>query len=81
MKTPRDVSGEDLARALARYGYSVTRQTGSHMRLTSKKKGPEHHVTIPAHDPLRVGTLSQILSDVAGYLDISRDELMKVLFG
>ena len=75
------MSGDDLARALARYGYSVTRQTGSHMRLTSKKKGSEHHVTIPAHDPLRVGTLSQILSDVAGYLDISRDELMKVLFG
>jgi len=81
LKTPRDVSGDDLARALARYGYSVTRQTGSHMRLTSKKKGSEHHVTIPAHDPLRVGTLSQILSDVASYLDISRDELMEILFG
>ena len=31
---PRDLAGADLARALGRIGYRVTRQTGSHMRLT-----------------------------------------------
>jgi hypothetical protein len=51
------------------------------MRLTSTIKGGEHHVTIPAHDPLRVGTLSQILGDVAAYLETSREELGKALFG
>jgi len=35
------------------------------MRLTSRVKGTEHHVTIPRHEPLRVGTLSAILAEVA----------------
>ena len=34
MKLPRDVSGDDLERALRTLSYQVTRQTGSHMRLT-----------------------------------------------
>ncbi len=51
MKLPRDVSGEELAVLLRRYGYEVTRQTGSHMRLTTMQGG-EHHVTIPRHKSL-----------------------------
>ena len=35
MRLPRDVSGDDLAEALADLGYRVTRQTGSHLRLTT----------------------------------------------
>ena len=81
MKLPRDVAGHELARALFKFGYAITRQTGSHMRLTCRLKGAEHHVTIPAHDPLRVGTLSQILSDVSAYLEIDKDALLKALFG
>ena len=80
MKIPRDVSGGELARALVRFGYQITRQSGSHIRLTSKLKGTEHHITIPAHSPLKVGTLSQILSDVSAYLDISRQQLIEELF-
>lgn len=64
MKLPRDVGGEELARLLGRYGYQITRQTGSHMRLTSLLKGTEHHITIPRHMPLRVGTLSRILKEL-----------------
>ncbi|MBL8503095.1 MAG: type II toxin-antitoxin system HicA family toxin [Rhodocyclaceae bacterium] len=56
MRLPRDVSGAELAKRLERLGYRVTRQTGSHMRLTLPDL-PEHHVTIPAHDALRIGTL------------------------
>ena len=81
MKLPRDVSGRELAGRLTRYGYVVTRQTGSHQRLTSRTKGAEHHVTIPMHTELKIGTLSQILSDVAAYLEIPRDELTQALFG
>ncbi len=33
MKLPRDLSGDDLARALQQFGYQPTRQTGSHLRL------------------------------------------------
>jgi predicted RNA binding protein YcfA (HicA-like mRNA interferase family) len=35
VRLPRDLSGRDLARALGRYGYAVTRESGSHMRLTT----------------------------------------------
>jgi predicted RNA binding protein YcfA (HicA-like mRNA interferase family) len=56
MKFPRDLSGDDLAKALAKYGYEITRQKGSHIRLTTQQSG-EHHVTIPRHDALRIGAL------------------------
>ncbi|MBM4288094.1 MAG: type II toxin-antitoxin system HicA family toxin [Deltaproteobacteria bacterium] len=78
MKIPRDISGEQLAKLLEKVGYRLTRQTGGHMRLTAAVSG-EHHLTIPKHKPLKVGTLSGILRDVAQYLKISRDELIRRL--
>jgi predicted RNA binding protein YcfA (HicA-like mRNA interferase family) len=60
MRLPRDVSGQELAQALQVLGYRVTRQTGSHLRVTTQDHG-EHHLTIPRHTSLRVGTLSAIL--------------------
>lgn len=79
MRLPRNLSGTDLARVLRDLGYEITRQTGSHMRLTTQENG-EHHITIPHHDPLRVGTLSAILGDVARHFSMSRDELVRRLF-
>ena len=79
MKLPRDLGGDTLARALRRFGYEVSRQTGSHLRLTTHEGG-QHHVTIPRHGGLRVGTLAGILSDVAGHLGLTRDELVRRLF-
>jgi predicted RNA binding protein YcfA (HicA-like mRNA interferase family) len=54
VRLPRDLSAEDLIKALAKLGYEITRQTGSHIRLITQENG-EHHLTIPAHDPLKVG--------------------------
>jgi predicted RNA binding protein YcfA (HicA-like mRNA interferase family) len=65
LKLPRNLSGGELTSLLGRYGYAITRQTGSHLRLTSTLKGPKHHVTIPHHKALNVGTLNGILTDVA----------------
>jgi predicted RNA binding protein YcfA (HicA-like mRNA interferase family) len=80
MKLPRDLSGEELAKLLKKYGYEITRQTGSHMRLTTRLKG-EHHITIPKHKPLKPGTLNSILKDVAEHFGIDRNELIEDLFG
>ena len=80
MRLPRDVSGVELANKLEKYGYRITRQTGSHLRLTTLTNG-EHHITIPVHKELRVGLLNQILSDVAEHLQLSREELATGLFG
>jgi predicted RNA binding protein YcfA (HicA-like mRNA interferase family) len=61
-------------------GYEVTRQTGSHMRLTTMQEG-QHHITIPKASPLRVGTLSGILSEVAEHFKLPSEELAERLFG
>ena len=79
MKLPRDLSGADLAKALSKVGYRITRQTGSHLRLTTDLPA-QHHVTIPTHDPLKVGTLSGILGDVAAHMKLDREELLRRLF-
>jgi predicted RNA binding protein YcfA (HicA-like mRNA interferase family) len=79
MKLPRNLSGSQLIKALEQSGYQATRQTGSHVRLTSLLP-KEHHLTIPLHDPLRIGTLAAILADVAMHRGITRDELLACLF-
>ena len=80
MRLPRDVSGSNLAQSLHKLGYIITRQTGSHLRLTTHEHG-EHHLTIPLHSPLRIGTLSAILADVSSHFKFSREQLLDKLFG
>lgn len=60
MKLPRDIRGDELAQLLNKFGYSITRQTGSHLRLTRILK-EEHHITIPKHKNLKIGTLNNII--------------------
>ncbi len=80
MKLSRDISGIELANALKRIGYSMTRQTGSHRRLSIDVPF-QHHVTIPVHNPLKVGTLAAILDSVASAAKMERSELLRRLFG
>ena len=80
MKLPRDISGSELIKLLKEYGYAPTRQTGSHIRITTELNGT-HHVTIPNHSPIKVGTLSSIMSEVANHLGKTKDQLMFELFG
>lgn len=76
MKLPRDMDAATLVKALARIGYRPIRQTGSHIRLTTDDP-QQMHVTIPNHSPIKTGTLSSILSEVAVQQRISRDELLR----
>lgn len=76
MKLPRDLSARNLVNILKNYGYQVTRQSGSHIRLTTYLKG-EHHITIPNHDSLKIGTLNAILNDIATHLDINKDNILE----
>ncbi len=52
MKIPRDISSDDLIKNLKKIGYEVTRQKGSHIRLTSSKDNLNHHITVPNHNPI-----------------------------
>ncbi|MEO5958683.1 MAG: type II toxin-antitoxin system HicA family toxin [Opitutaceae bacterium] len=79
MSIPRQVSGSDLSRALRTLGYDRVRQDGSHIRLTTQLNGT-HHVTIPAHRPIKVGTLlNGILKPVATHHGLSVEQLLAKL--
>ncbi|TBH17249.1 MULTISPECIES: type II toxin-antitoxin system HicA family toxin [Thermus] len=79
MRLPRDLEGEELAKRLSRLGYRVTRQTGSHLRLTWREGDREHHVTIPLHRPLKLGTLAGIVREIAQAHNLAREELLAIL--
>ncbi|WP_395747373.1 type II toxin-antitoxin system HicA family toxin [Prosthecobacter sp.] len=75
MKLPRDVTGDELLRGLRRVGYVFERQAGSHMILRSDSPR-SHSVTVPNHKPLKVGTLSSILHEVALQRGMSVETLL-----
>jgi predicted RNA binding protein YcfA (HicA-like mRNA interferase family) len=79
MKIPRNLSGKQFIKKLEKYGYFPTRQVGSHVRLTTYENG-EHHVTVPEHDELRVGTLNGILNRVGEHLGKTKEEIIQELF-
>lgn len=80
MKLPRNISATELVSSLKKFGYEVSRQKGSHIRLTTLSNG-EHHLTIPNHSPIKLGTLASILNDVALHFKLSKEETIKKLFG
>jgi len=79
MKIPRNISGGQLAKLLEIYEYKLTRQVGSHIRLTTQKNG-EHHITIPLHKAIHIGTLNNILKAIADHLEIDKETLVDELF-
>ncbi|MFM7574274.1 MAG: type II toxin-antitoxin system HicA family toxin [Snowella sp.] len=79
MRLPRDLTGKKLAKIVEVLGYRIERQTGSHIRLTTSKNG-EHHITIPNHSPIKIGTLNAILKDIANHFETTRDNLIDQLF-
>jgi len=75
----RDVDARELIGKLKQCGYEISRQTGSHIRLTTNENG-EHHITVPNHNPLKIGTFVAILDGVAEHFALSRQELLSRLF-
>ena len=81
MKIPRDLSSDNLIKLLDKFGYTITRQTRSHIGLTSSFKEKEHHITIPLKKSFKIGTLNNIINDISEYLEIEKKELLLQLFG
>jgi predicted RNA binding protein YcfA (HicA-like mRNA interferase family) len=80
VRIPTDLSGQQLVKALSKLGYDLTRQKGSHIRLSAELPEGQHHITVPNHSPIRVGTLKAILDEIASRFGISRDALLEKLF-
>jgi predicted RNA binding protein YcfA (HicA-like mRNA interferase family) len=79
VKLPRNLNGVDLADHLIRHwGYRRTRQTGSHIQIRTDHPSGQS-ITIPAHWPLKTGTLSGILKDIAEHNQVSREDILRGL--
>ena len=79
MKLPRDESAETLIKKLEKVGYKITRQKGSHIRLTKKNDSKDHHITVPNHSPIKIGLLSKIYLDISNNLGITKEALHEIL--
>ena len=81
-KIPRELNGSKLIKILMKIGYEETRSSSSHIRLSRKNlQELEHHITIPNHNPIKIGTLNSIINDLTDNLKIEKKELLKKLFG
>jgi len=47
--------------------------------VTTQQKG-EHHLAIPNHDPIKIGTLNAILRQVAEHLGKNKEDVLRELF-
>ena len=69
------ISGADLIRALAKFGYVAVRQKGSHVRLRHSSNPQRLPITVPLHPEIAFGTLRRILRDSS----VTVEELLSVL--
>jgi predicted RNA binding protein YcfA (HicA-like mRNA interferase family) len=79
MKIPRHLKGITLAENLCKYWeYRIVHQQGSHIILDTHS--PSHQrISIPNHNPLRVGTLNSILRSVSTHKQVSKQEILDTL--
>jgi predicted RNA binding protein YcfA (HicA-like mRNA interferase family) len=77
MRLPRDLSGRDLAKGLCRHwDYREIHQTGSHILLQTETPGHQR-IPIPAHKSLKVGTLNEILRQIANHKGVTRQAILE----
>jgi predicted RNA binding protein YcfA (HicA-like mRNA interferase family) len=79
MKVPRDLTGAQLVKVLCRdWGYTVVHQEGSHVILQTEVPGHQR-LSVPNHNPVRVGTLNGIVRVVALHKGVERQAVLDTL--
>jgi predicted RNA binding protein YcfA (HicA-like mRNA interferase family) len=79
MKVPRDLSGAQLIKVLCRdWDYRQLHQEGSHVILQTETPGHQR-LSVPNHNPLRVGTLNSIVRAVAAQKGVDRQTILDSL--
>ena len=68
------ISGQKLVKALAKLGYIVDHQTGSHIILRHKDQ-PHRRLTVPNHNELAKGTLRAIIRQAG----LAREEFLNLI--
>jgi len=72
-KLPRNLSGKEVVKALAKAGFYFKRQKGSHIILRRDK--PFAQVVVPDHKSIDTGTLANILDGA----DISVNDFIELM--
>ncbi len=79
MKVPKDLHGRTLAdHPIRHWGYKETQQTGSHIILRTEDPFGQT-LPIPAHKPIRIGTLAELLRMVGDHKQVTREDLLRDL--
>jgi len=79
MKVPRDLSGAQLIKVLCRdWGFRQVHQEGSHVILQTETPGHQR-LSVPNHNPLRIGTLNSIVRAVATHKGVDRQTVLDSL--
>lgn len=62
------LSGTDVADILAKFGFVVHSQKGSHLKLRRIVSGTKETLIIPSHDPISKGTLKAVFNQASRYI-------------
>ncbi|MFW6150158.1 MAG: type II toxin-antitoxin system HicA family toxin [Chloroflexota bacterium] len=74
MPRPRRLSGDEVLAILARHGFSIQSQRGSHVKLRRvTPQGNVQTLTVPGHWELDTGTLQAIFRQASRY--VSEEDL------
>lgn len=76
MSNVPQISGREVIKALAKIGFIVSRQKGSHIRLTRMQGEVKQLVTVPNHKEIRKGTL---LNGILKPINLSLEEFKMLL--
>ena len=68
------VSGVDVIKGLAKIGYELDHQTGSHMILRQREP-PHRRITVPRHREIAKGTLRAIIRETG----LTVEEFLRLL--
>ncbi len=69
------ISGDDLIKALSKFGYVAVRQQGSHARMRHPTDAQRQPVTVPRHKTLKRGLLRRVMREA----QISVEQLTEAL--
>ncbi len=69
MSKLRVLSGKEVIKILAKFGFEVVSQRGSHIKLRRiLPDGTKQTLTVPLHDELDKGTLKAIIRQASRYI-------------
>jgi predicted RNA binding protein YcfA (HicA-like mRNA interferase family) len=78
MPNLKRLSGKDIVQSLEALGFSITRQKGSHIRLSRFSVNSTEHVTIPNHSELDKGTEKSIIRSLQAFLN--EEEIQAIFY-